>query len=779
MLKSNLHKRIVWLLLALQCVAPVAQGMVPRVLGARSHVIQPAKNNNQQQTFYADLLELLVPVSNAEDQKKKLVPAVDVGAPEPAAPEEPILDLTVTPLSASEQLRMYLQVLQKLSPETQNKKRIVDLKSIEKVYFATGTESDPTHTVLKQLGITTPMGIVAACDRATALPSLADIQKRQKLVHFLSQRPDLLCQLHEAYSQISQGMGLFMLFFKPLDALLKNTFEQFGYGSSMLALRLLQGVRGFGIFSLLVPPLSYLSLYSNFGSSYQEAKKGFQEKSLPLALLKALGIAGAFPFKFLTGVVSQEALRHYPGTYVYSRDPYSGDISRNEERASVGSSIGDTVLALEKETKMMPPSFMQSLLSNKIAQYSLAYLIPVMLDLQWTMNASQALSSVRYEEQTDKHMHTKLAGLQQIAEGLRKIDQVAREVRLIELDQMLISLRTFLEQPAESSAGILLKELQSTVFAPEWENKLANKAALLAQGPRIMRAFSIANEQKGVIVQLLQKAGELEVILAAADALARGRDNKERPVCLVTIDTDEAPRMELKNFWNILVTGPNVCNSISLGGTKQRNAVISGPNGCGKSTIETALALQVLLFTMAGISTSEQAHMSLFTSLRLYRDDNKEDPSLRQSSFMVEGGFFRKFCSDIAALNQNEKGFALIDEALGSTKQDLGVDLFCSGIKEKLVPQKQNITVIAAHMPEVTALANVLPNDIANYHVELIEHETNPQVGNEQWERTYLLKEGVDVSWFKDPAKSKRWVTWLMDHGDMLQSERQVEVQAA
>ncbi|MBN2266989.1 MAG: hypothetical protein JW725_01430 [Candidatus Babeliaceae bacterium] len=687
------------------------------------------------------------------------------------------LNLTVPTLSRFDQLSIFLDVSEEIKPDDEaTTVRCITINELVKLGALRPAENTDTNSLLNVLNISSIPGMCAFADYASRVKNPETVLFRQKAIQVLASRPDLRARLKKVFDELlsDKNLGMFLLFCKPLSDMEKGAMEAFYYGKSLTsmnknipALRLLQGVYGFLIGSMLVPPFSTASIL--FNKAHGVVKKSFSDFKEKNPLVAAGGLVGnllTLPFKVAKETIMTEVVRHLPCTYTYTQKPVGYSVDQ-EKLAQNGISIGDSLLELESNAKRNP----NSLLRFKALQLGAALIVPAISDIAWASNIMQGKQVLSIKLEVLNHIYTKGHGVSQIVKGLKEIDTIMKDVFDVvpDLRKTTDALDSFFSNAASADTKKLINELSLGAFDAPWNNSIANKAALLWNDPHLLCSFMLMNEQeiKEELAKSLQEAGEIEVIFREAEAYASSKDNASAPVCLVTYADKEGAYANIINFYNPLALNALkrshlknvVLNSLTLGGNeKQHVVIVSGPNGSGKSSIYSSVILNSGLLDIAW---AEKAEVSLFDRMRIY-SDVKGNATRGASTFMGEKEQFDELVHETTQIPKNEHWVTFFDEAVKGTTDELGSKLLTSGIEE-MGKQKQNITISIAHRFEPTELAQKDPKTFRNQHV-VIKHNLNAPTAK-RWTRFFTIQDGAATEWFdKSPEGIKRnedYVQWL------------------
>jgi DNA mismatch repair ATPase MutS len=262
-------------------------------------------------------------------------------------------------------------------------------------------------------------------------------------------------------------------------------------------------------------------------------------------------------------------------------------------------------------------------------------------------------------------------------------------------------------------------------------------------------AHGLIKENINALIHTALLIGEIDSYCAVLLTIDTCTKNN-LPCCFVDYSQEERPVALLEKMWHPLVaeTKP-VTNSFCLGGgNSARLSLLTGPHGCGKSTLMRAVMLNALLAQSYGIAYAEKAVMSIFDGLYSYLTI-AEDRDKGWSTFVAEYTHAKTILKEL----QTNTGFslAIFDELFKGTLEKEGAErIFSFGLALTQLPT--TIACLATHAELPTTLEEYTAGKANNWHGEIVEKE------NGSFEQTFKILKGKNNWWFHDDAKRKRFI---------------------
>jgi DNA mismatch repair protein MutS len=232
---------------------------------------------------------------------------------------------------------------------------------------------------------------------------------------------------------------------------------------------------------------------------------------------------------------------------------------------------------------------------------------------------------------------------------------------------------------------------------------------------RVLAAFKLAYDLKETIEPLLMAIGELDAYCSCARLYNEFNDKRVK-FCFALYKHAAQPSIAMQAFWNPFISADVVIsNDLNLnGGPDRRNMIITGPNAGGKSTILTALPINLVLAQSIGLAAAEQVEITPFHAIATYLN-NIDAVTSGNSLFKAQVLRAQEMVRLVEKTPENLFSFVALDELFNGTSAQESMAAAYSVIKH-IGNYHNNITVVATNFPLLTHLEEK-SDDFANYKV--------------------------------------------------------------
>ncbi len=325
-------------------------------------------------------------------------------------------------------------------------------------------------------------------------------------------------------------------------------------------------------------------------------------------------------------------------------------------------------------------------------------------------------------------------------------------------------LSSWLAQQEHLSSSHAAKELQRMFIDKASSKRLQQLISLLHTSTfnktsrffysrgRMLLAHKILQEITEELVPMLQAIAEIDAFYSIA-TLYKQHSTHEAGFSFAEFISHESPLVDIDDCWTPLVTTATpVANAMKFGDTSPLKLIITGPNGCGKSTFLKALGHAIVLAQSWGIVPAQQARMTLFGGLRTCLASS-EDLQQGLSTFMAEDKQMNSIENFLCSVGAEQKNIVLIDEPWRGTVDAASAE-YIYGFGKRVAPAHNAVVCIATHVKQPIELASQTDNAFGNAQVEILEQEG-------RFEQTYKIKPGAAMWWFDDRERRFRFIEWL------------------
>ena len=488
----------------------------------------------------------------------------------------------------------------------------------------------------------------------------------------------------------------------------------------------------------------------------------------PIAsILAGLGIAGLMqgcttarlmgvPFNWKKSILYQlkrPFVTHDPRPHIY-KNGY--DLKKMYEYQQNGT-LGDNYIV----SKYILKAFFKKFTSNNMVQNVLAGFTGALSQvgglalfdyLQYRgLKNSMGEISFLYKTITPlQHNMVKIAKMFKALDKLEPLDLQAYVAVLQNIEKYL----TTENEPEEFKK--LLELLETGTFE--------DKASWWFSRGRVLNAHGRLTKMKNELTPLLQSIALLGGYRAIVQ-MVREHQDMSMPVryCFVEFVESDTLVVSMKNAWvPLLKEDAVIANDVQLGGAgNASNAIITGPNGGGKSTFMMTVAFNVLLSRL-GIAAADKVQMSNFARIRT-SVHSQQNIASGLSSFMAEHKRVKEVKKAIDACEGNI--LILLDEPYkGTIEAESALRVYEFG--KELAENNNCMILMATHLRKPIELEDDMPTLFANYQMGYIEAKnisSSGSCGAVRFKRTFKILDGPAMWWFDDADRRARFINWLCE----------------
>ncbi|MFC1842259.1 hypothetical protein ACFLYU_01235 [Candidatus Dependentiae bacterium] len=282
----------------------------------------------------------------------------------------------------------------------------------------------------------------------------------------------------------------------------------------------------------------------------------------------------------------------------------------------------------------------------------------------------------------------------------------------------------------------------------------------------LLKTHRLFAKIKNELVPLLQNIALLGGYRAIAQ-MVRAHKNSRLRFCFVegvgnfgSVSSDDAkcrfsngPSVNMTCAWVPLISEDKVVtNNVALGCQGgPLSAVVTGPNGGGKSTFMITVAFNVLLSKL-GIAAAEKACISDFAKIRTSLRP-QQDIKSGLSAFMAEHKRVDQVKKSINSCDGNI--LVLLDEPYkGTVEVESACRVYKFG-KEVAAHNPNCMLMLATHLRKPIELDQGTNGVFGNYQMGYIETKSGV------FKRTFRVEPGPAIWWFDDAHRRARFIDWL------------------
>ncbi|MCK4265108.1 hypothetical protein KAW80_01990 [Candidatus Babeliales bacterium] len=227
--------------------------------------------------------------------------------------------------------------------------------------------------------------------------------------------------------------------------------------------------------------------------------------------------------------------------------------------------------------------------------------------------------------------------------------------------------------------------------------------SIVSRIDRVVVAYRLLFEIKEELEELLAAAGEIDAYMSVA-RLYKEFENKGVTYSFAEYKESTVPSIEMNGFWHPFID-PNkvVTNEMFLGANVDRsNAIVTGPNAGGKSTILKSMAVGLIMAQSFGIAPASKIVITPFNNIATYfniTDDTYGGNSLYRAEVLRAQNVLEKNKN----LKEGEFSFFAMDEMFNGTSPVEG-EAAAYSIAKNMAGFNNSICLVATHFPLLTKL---------------------------------------------------------------------------
>lgn len=357
---------------------------------------------------------------------------------------------------------------------------------------------------------------------------------------------------------------------------------------------------------------------------------------------------------------------------------------------------------------------------------------------------TDSVNKIMFLHKTSARLQENLVKIADMLRALNKL-QTGRLGQDQESCLAIKNIEKFLKRDGASvNLNALLDKLGSYTFA--------SKSEIVYSGGRLLSTHKLISEIKSDLIPLLQNISLLAGYRTIAQII-RDHKNSRVKFCFVDFVNNKTPIINLENAWIPLISDDKVvANNCKFGVYDSPIcAVVTGPNGGGKSTLMITTAFNVLLSKL-GIAAADSAVMTDFAAIRTSLRP-AQDISSGLSSFMAE---HKRVTTVKAAMNSCAGNIlVLLDEPYKGTVEIESANRVYDFGKNVAENQSNCVLLMATHLRKPIDLEQDTHGLFKNYQMGYLE------VGDYDFKRTFKVLDGPALWWFDDAGKRERFIDWL------------------
>jgi hypothetical protein len=343
-------------------------------------------------------------------------------------------------------------------------------------------------------------------------------------------------------------------------------------------------------------------------------------------------------------------------------------------------------------------------------------------------------------------------------------EQQARYVDIASATRAFKTLRTGITCLAQYTDCSLTEHTRHVLYDKGWDKDITDFVALLESSTfndrnswvyrrgNVVKACHLHQAIGTKLSPFLQTVAEWDAYCALAKMYKKVQ-NRQARYCFAEFVDSATPYVHIDHAWTPLARANDpVTNDVRMGSENHTTRMfLTGPNGCGKSTYMKAMTHSIVLAQSCGLVPATKAELALFDGIRTSLHP-QEDVLNGISTFMAQKLRIDQVGGFASRSNEANKLLVLFDEPFSGTT-DAQIELRVYQLGQQMMRLPYAASCIATHVEKPTELARTGLFD--NYQVEVEE------LANGGFRRTFKIKPGVAHWWFADHAKVTRFVDWI------------------
>ena len=248
----------------------------------------------------------------------------------------------------------------------------------------------------------------------------------------------------------------------------------------------------------------------------------------------------------------------------------------------------------------------------------------------------------------------------------------------------------------------LVKGLRETLFLGDIEhpnkyirdNEFENAPSLFSNKGKVLYANKncINYEQ---LKDLLNEIGKVDFYHSIFKL------TKKFDTCFPSLVETKNPMIDFTKLYHPYLENKAVKNDITMGNKYPQNAIITGPNAGGKSTMIKSIGISLLTSQTLGVAFADTLQFTPFHVLNSYL--NIPDCKGKESLFEAEMHRSLEHIKTCKQLPEEHRSFIIMDEIFSSTNPHEGIS-GAYAIAKKMASFKNSICVITTHFNQLTDL---------------------------------------------------------------------------